>query len=166
MSYWATNGFQPDTGGTEVYDGVADGQWARPPAFPSGGAGLVSTVDDYYALGRMLLEGGAVAGRRILSEASVRAMTSDQLTAEEKARSAVQPEGYWRNHGWGFGMAVTTGARDPAGPGGFGWDGGLGTSWSSDPDEGTVAILMTQRAAFPPFSGVYRDFWTAAYAGD
>ena len=40
-----------------------DGQWAKPPAFPSAGGGLVSTVDDMHAFGRMLLAGGRSAGR-------------------------------------------------------------------------------------------------------
>lgn len=48
-------------------------------------------------------------------------------------------------------------------PGRFGWDGGYGTSWSSGPKEGMVAILMTQRLGFPLFSSVYLDFWTLAY---
>ena len=46
-------------------------------------------------------------------------------------------------------------------PGRFGWDGGLGTSWYSDPTEGLVGILMTQVMGFP--SGIYSDFWTSAY---
>ena len=36
----------PETGALELYDAPA-GQWSVPPAFPSGGAGLVSTADDY-----------------------------------------------------------------------------------------------------------------------
>ena len=51
----------------------------------------------------------------------------------------------------------------PRFPDGFGWDGGYGTSWSSDPTEDIVGILMTQRAGFPLSSGVYLDFWTSAY---
>ncbi len=39
------------TGVLEVHDESAGGQWSRPPAFPSGGAGLVSTIDDYLAFG-------------------------------------------------------------------------------------------------------------------
>jgi CubicO group peptidase (beta-lactamase class C family) len=45
----------------------------------------------------------------------------------------------------------------------FGWDGSYGTSWSSDPKEDMVAILMTQRAGFPLSSGIYLDFWISAY---
>ncbi len=163
-SYMARNPFQPDTGGFSLYDPAAGGEWSRPPAFPSGAGGLVSTVDDFHAFGGMLLEGGTWGGTRILSEASVREMTKDQLTAEEKARSPWVPDGFWDNHGWGYGVMVTTGPREEGGPGGFGWDGGLGTSWRSDPKEGLVAILMTQRSAFPAFTGIYKDFWDAVYA--
>ncbi len=49
-------------------------------------------------------------------------------------------------------------------PGRFGWDGGMGTSWYSDPHERMVTILMTPRAwesADPP--NIVRDFWTLAY---
>jgi CubicO group peptidase (beta-lactamase class C family) len=46
----------------------------------------------------------------------------------------------------------------------FGWDGGLGTSWGSDPRENVVAILMTQAAwTSPSPPGVYLDFWTSVY---
>src|SRR6266702_8721784 len=53
-SYW-TN-FR--TGTTEVYDQAKGGQWSQPPAFPSGGGGLVSTIDDYLAFGQMMLSQG------------------------------------------------------------------------------------------------------------
>jgi len=49
-------------------------------------------------------------------------------------------------------------------PGQFGWDGGLGTSWRSDPKEEMVGILMTQRAwTSPSPPDVCLDFWTSAY---
>ena len=90
-------------------------------------------------------------------------MTSDHLTPAQKAASEWFP-GQWDNRGWGFGMAIVTG-RDAlaAVPGRFGWDGGYGTSWASDPKEEMVAILMAQRAQFPLFSPVYLDFWASVY---
>jgi CubicO group peptidase (beta-lactamase class C family) len=48
-------------------------------------------------------------------------------------------------------------------PGRFSWDGSLGTSWWSDPQEDILAILMTLRIEFPLISGVYLDFWTSVY---
>ncbi|MEU1801308.1 serine hydrolase domain-containing protein [Streptomyces sp. NPDC019937] len=154
----------PGTGKLERYDGVEDSRWAAPPAFPDGGGGLVSTVDDYLAFGRMMLDQGRYGdGERILSRPSVELMTTDQLTPAQKAVSGLLP-GAWDNLGWGFGVSVVTGRDGVAAvPGRFGWDGGLGTSWASDPAERMVAVLLTQRAQFPMFSPVYLDFWTLAY---
>lgn len=156
---------QPDpaTRALVVHDGVSDSQWSRPPAFPDGGAGLVSTATDYLAFGHMMLGGGTHGGQRILSRPSVEAMTTNQLTPEQKARSGFFP-GYWDNRGWGLGVSIVTGRDDvSAVPGRYGWDGGYGTSWWSDPREGLVGVLMTQRSGFPLLSNVYRDFWTSAY---
>ena len=49
-------------------------------------------------------------------------------------------------------------------PGRFGWDAGYGTSAYTDPREGLIGILMTQRVMDSP-SGpqVFADFWTSAY---
>jgi CubicO group peptidase (beta-lactamase class C family) len=163
-AYFAAQPFNPDEGGFVLSDPPRGGQWSTPPAFPSGGAGLVSTADDFHTFARMLLAGGTSQGGRILSTASVRMMTSDQLTAEQKARSEVMPADYWNHHGWGFGVAVSTGARAPGNRGGYGWDGGFGTYWCSDPQRDMVALLFTQRAAFPAMVSLYRDFWDAVYA--
>ena len=153
----------PETGALELYDEAEGGQWSRPPAFPSAGGGLVSTIDDYLAFGQMMLNKGNYGSERLLSRPSVETMTTDQLTPEQKAVSGFYP-GYFDSRGWGFGVSVITRRDDLAAvPGRFGWDGGLGTSWYSDPREDMVAILMTQRSAFPLFSGVYLDFWTSAY---
>jgi CubicO group peptidase (beta-lactamase class C family) len=49
-------------------------------------------------------------------------------------------------------------------PGRYGWNGGLGTTWDSDPREQMVTILMTQRAFTSPNPPpVCQDFWTLAY---
>src|SRR6266508_1832275 len=153
----------PETGALELYDKAEGGRWSRPPVFPSAGGGLVSTIDDYLAFGQMLLSKGKHGSERLLSRPSVETMTTDQLTPEQKAVSGFLP-GYFDSRGWGFGVSVVTRRDDVAAvPGRFGWDGGMGTSWSSDPRENMVAILMTQRSAFPLLSGVYLDFWTSAY---
>ncbi len=154
----------PETGALEIHDGVDDSQWSRPPAFPDAGAGLVSTIDDYLAFGQMMLNKGKHGSERVLSRPSVETMTTDQLTPEQKAVSGLVP-GYFDSHGWGFGVSMVTRRDDVAGPvGRFGWDGGLGTSWYSDPREDMVTILMTQRAwTSPSPPGVCLDFWTSAY---
>ena len=73
--------------------------------------------------------------------------------------------GDFDSYGWGFGVSIVTKRTDiSAVPGRFGWDGGLGTSWYSDPREEMVAILMTQQAWGSPSSpNVCLDFWTSAY---
>jgi CubicO group peptidase (beta-lactamase class C family) len=160
-AYWT----DPESAALGVFDPAAGGEWSMAPAFPSGGGGLVSTVDDLAAFGRMLLDGGRVpGGGRILARPSVEAMTTDQLTPGQKARSGLV-EGYFEHHGWGFGVGVATMRIDPAEPvGSFGWDGGLGTSWRCDPREDMVSILLTQQAWSSPVPpAVCRDFATAAY---
>jgi len=91
-------------------------------------------------------------------------MTTDQLTDEQKAASGLVG-GYFDSHGWGFGLSVVTRREDLAAvPGRFGWDGGLGTSWYSDPREEIVGILLTQRVwTSPNPPQVCLDFWTGAY---
>ena len=149
----------PATGALELYDGVADSKWHRPPAFPDAEGGLVSTIDDYLAFGRMLLDRGKYGNERILSRPSVEVMTTDQITPAQKAGSEVFLEA---NRGWGFGMSIITRRDDVAAvPGRYGWDGGLGTSWYADPGEELTAILMTQVLGFP--SRIDLDFWTSVY---
>ena len=130
---------------------------------PSGSTGLFSTVDDYLAFGGMMLNGGRHGAERILARPTVEVMTTDQLTPAQKAASPFFP-GFWDNRGWGFGVSMIT-RRDgvAAVPGRYGWDGGFGTSWSSDPHEDMVAILMLQRLYDPVVATINADFWTLAY---
>ena len=83
-SYYRTG----PAGGLELVD-APDGQWSSLPAFPSGAGGLVSTVDDWHGFARMLLAGGSVGGRQLLSAASVRQMTTDQPTRPARCQPVV-----------------------------------------------------------------------------
>ncbi|MFJ9980200.1 serine hydrolase domain-containing protein [Streptomyces cyaneofuscatus] len=146
--------------GLELVD-APDGQWSSPPAFPSGAGGLVSTVDDWYAFGRMLLaEGLADDGRRVLAGESVRQMVTDQLTPDQRAASGLFTEG----QGWGFGGSVDVEITAPWNVlGRYGWIGGTGTTAHIIPSTGTVAVLLTQvELAGPVAPQVMRDFWTYA----
>jgi CubicO group peptidase (beta-lactamase class C family) len=152
------------TGKLIVLDGVRDGYAARPPLFESGAGGLVSTVDDLLAFGRMMLGNGAAGGEHILSRPAIELMTMDHLTPGQKAVSPFF-EHFWETRGWGLGLGIVTARNDLAdAPGRFGWDGAFGTSWYVDPKEELVGVLMTQRRpdrlALPP---VVLDFWTSAY---
>jgi CubicO group peptidase (beta-lactamase class C family) len=150
----------PQTGTLTPFDEPA-GQWSAPPAFPSGGAGLVSTADDFLAFADMLLHGG----RPLLSRPSVEAMTTDQLTPAQKAVSGFFP-GDFDARGWGFGVGMVTRRESPSGPvGQYGWDGGLGSIWRNDPTEGMVSILLTNAAwTSPRPPDIAGDFLTGAYA--
>ncbi|MDX2650128.1 serine hydrolase [Streptomyces sp. PA03-1a] len=152
--------YRPDPqGGLELVD-APDGQWSTPPAFPSGASGLVSTADDWYAFGRMLLAEGTAGGRRLLSAQSVRLMTTDHLPPAERDASAVFLEG----QGWGFGGSVDVAAVAPWNvPGRYGWIGGTGTAAHITPSTDTVTVLLTQvELTGPAAPATMRAFW--AYA--
>ena len=150
----------PGSGALQVYD-EPTGQWSTPPAFPSGGGGLVSTALDYLAFAEMLLRGGAP----ILSRPSVETMTTDQLTPEQKAVSGFFPDDF-DARGWGFGVGMVTRRDHPAAPvGQYGWDGGMGTFWRNDPSEQMIAILLTNAMWISPRpSNITLDFLTGTYA--
>ena len=134
------------------------------PICPSAGTGLASTAEDFMAFGRMMLRQGRHGSERILARPTVELMTTDHITPEQKAASPFFP-GFWDRSGWGFGLAVTT-RRDniAAVPGRYGWDGGRGTTWRSDPKEDLVAILLIQRLMTAPDStDINEDFLTLAY---
>jgi CubicO group peptidase (beta-lactamase class C family) len=120
-------------------------EWASPAAFPSGAGGLVSTVDDFLAFARLLLNKGAHDGQRLVSEKSVALMTASHLTPDQIAGGGILLGG----RGWGFGMGVVSeaDAEWPV-PGRYGWSGGYGTAWFNDPHRGIVAIAMTQVSDF------------------
>ena len=158
----ACYGRHPVSGDLLVLDQAAGGYASRPPVFESGAGGLVSTVDDLIAFGRMMLLSGG--GPRILSRPTIQLMTTDHLTPEQKAASPFFNH-FWDCRGWGLGMGVITTRNDIGDvPGRFGWDGAFGTSWHVDPKEGLVGVFMTQRRPDQlALSPVVLDFWTSAY---
>ena len=146
----------------EVYDDAQKSAWLPEPLFESGGGGLVSTIEDYFAFTLMMLNKGCYGRKQILSRASVQLMTSDQLTPEQRTGSEMF---FGRHSSWGFGVGVDI-FRDDIfrTPGRFGWDGGLGTSAYVDPAEGMIGILMTQSLMHSPTPPkIFTDFWTLAY---
>jgi CubicO group peptidase (beta-lactamase class C family) len=151
-SYYRTD----PAGDLELVD-APDGQWSSPPAFPSGAGGLVSTADDWYCFARMLLADGSVGGRQLLSAASVRQMTTDQLTPSQRAASRLFLEG----QGWGFGGSVDVEAIDPWNvPGRYGWVGGTGTAAHIIPSTDAVTVLLSQlELAGPTPPALMREFW-------
>jgi CubicO group peptidase (beta-lactamase class C family) len=147
----------------EFFDDPENSAWAHSPAFESGGGGLVSTIDDYLAFCRMMLGKGRFGREQILSRSSVELMTSDQLCPQQRQESEI----FFGSHSsWGLGMAVDTERREIFhNPGRFGWMGGFGTTAYTDPVQGVIGILFTQRMMDSPQpTRVFTDFWTLAYA--
>jgi CubicO group peptidase (beta-lactamase class C family) len=143
--------------GDELRDGP-DGQWSTMPAFPLGSGGLAGTVDDWLAFGRLLLAGGVTpTGRRLLSAAAVRLMTTDHTTEAHRAIGAMFLEG----QGWGMGGSVDIAPTEPWHvPGRYGWVGGTGTSAYVVPAIGKVAIMFTQAAVDGPAPPTWlHEFW-------
>lgn len=154
------------------YDGAAgklvcidegkDGRWSQPPVFESGAGGVVSTVDDYLAFCRMMLAKGRHGGKCLLARPTVELMTTDQLLPAQKEGTELF---FGEARSWGMGLGVTVRRTDLwETPGRFGWDGGLGTSAYTDPREGLIGILMTQRMMDSPQPPrAFTDFWNGAY---
>jgi CubicO group peptidase (beta-lactamase class C family) len=149
---------------TRIDEDGAQSAYAKPPVFPAGDAGLVSTADDYLIFARMLLNGGKHGDRRILRAESVREMTRDQLTPELKSASAKNFfPGFFDTHGFGYGLAIST-APDAVSkvPGRYGWSGGFGTDFIVDPKRDLISIVMTQSSDYL-FNGARDRFWRELY---
>ena len=119
------------------------------PRFCQGGAGLVSTADDYLRFIRMLLSGGTLDGVRVLSAESVAAMRTDRLTTEQKQQPFLGAP-FWVGRGFGLNLSLVTDAAKSAalyGPGGLGtfsWPGAYGTWWQADPANDLILIYLIQ----------------------
>lgn len=118
------------------------------PDWQSGGGGLLSTITDYQRFSQMLLNGGAFAGRRYLSPAAFKAMTTDHIGPG----SGVGRDYFYfpgDGFGYGYGLAVRTdpGNAKPPPPGSLGelkWDSGSGTYFGVDPKLDMVYLMMQQ----------------------
>ena len=152
----------PQTNKLDFFDDIKKSAWSSEPQFESGGGGLVSTIDDYFAFCRMMLNKGRYGNEQMLSRATVELMTSDQLMPEQRKGSEV----FFGTHSsWGLGSAVDIARKEIYhNPDRFGWTGGFGTTGYIDPREEMIGILFTQRMMDSPEPPkVFTDFWTLAY---
>ena len=120
---------------------LACGVYDRDPAFESGGAGLVSTLEDYSHFADMLLNKGEYQGKRILSPASVEFMTAPQLTQNVRRDLWDSLDGY----NYGKLMRICDEPERMAGlavRGEYGWDGWLGSFFCNMPDQGITILSM------------------------
>ena len=145
--------YRSDEKGQLVAVPVYHREFNEPPKAPSGGGGLVTTVEDYYRFALMLVSGGELNGIRILSPASVQLMSSNHLgpnllTGEFSIGGQVMRRGF----GYGYDCAVEfdpAEANLPDGRGTFFWDGAAGTWFWVDPTNDVVFIGMIQRLLGP-----------------
>ena len=116
----------------------------KPIKFDCGGACAAGTAIDYLRFGQMLINGGVLDVKRIVSRAMLEMMTSDQLGPDIRARttSTVLNEGY--TFGLGFAIRQETGQSSIAGSkGDYTWGGAYGTYFWVDPKEELVAVFMS-----------------------
>jgi len=139
------------------YQKTANGltkQENNPPSnvYFSGAGGLSSTAEDYEQFAQMLLNGGQLNGKRLLSPKTVDLMASvhapDTLPGRPPGRS--------------FGLSVqvvnnAVASNFRVSDGSYGWDGAFGTHFWIDPKEKVVGILMVQTSN----QEVMRDFENA-----
>jgi len=142
--------------------------YSKPPGVASGGAGLVSTLQDYARFAQMLANGGELDGARILSPASVRLMDSNQLADEIRAKE----EAFGVRSGVGFGVDVgvtldTARADTLGGVGIMGWGGAAGTNFWVDPSNDVVFVSMMQvlqKWGDPDLKNFDNDMTTLVYS--
>ncbi|MCM1156231.1 MAG: beta-lactamase family protein [Roseburia sp.] len=143
----------------KVYDETPDGlqetdtchlgiqnRMQRDPAFESGGAGLVSTIDDYAAFTQMLLQGGTPHGAAVLSPKTIEFMTRAHLTPAQQ----VYVNGWESLPGFTYAnllriMTDPGAAVSVSSLGEYGWDGWLGTYMMNDPANDLTILIMQQK---------------------
>jgi CubicO group peptidase (beta-lactamase class C family) len=117
----------------------------RHDRYPSPAGGLFSTAADCGRFCQMILNGGTFEGKRYLSEAAVRQMTSTQT-------GDLQNKGHGEG-GYGFGFSTTRMAHGEAGSvpvAECGHGGAYATNMSIDPEHGLVLVFMIQHAGPMP----------------
>jgi CubicO group peptidase (beta-lactamase class C family) len=142
----------PDTGKLEAVPPRGDfGKRDRPPL---GNGGLYSSAKDYTRFCRMLLNGGTLEGRRILSAHAVKTLSTVH-TGDLPCGFFQKAEfgGHGKNYGWSIGACVLkephAGLAEMLSPGTFGHGGAWGTQAWIDPQKEVIYVLMVQRANFP-----------------
>lgn len=124
-----TEVYYRDSTGVLKAGGFMADAFKTPPTLLSGGAGLVSTMDDYLNFCRMLLHGGTLDGARILEESTVKLIMSDQLPEGASYREGL-------GHGLGGQMDLKTGE--------YSWAGAASTNFWIDPSNQMIIITYAQ----------------------
>ena len=125
------------------------GEYYKPDvAFESGGAGMVSTIEDYAKFAQMLLDKGKLGDVRILGEKTVEFMAQNHLTQEQKV------DYVWDStRGYGYGCLMRhledkSAAATNGSLGEFGWDGWTGNYVTINPADNMVLLFFIQRCGY------------------
>jgi len=156
-------------GGMVLQDDPETSFFLKPPTFVSGGGGLVSTAADYLRFCRMLLNGGALDGVRLVSPKTLELMSHNHLPGGKDLPDlavSLFSEVTYAGVGFGLGFAVSVSpARGllPGSPGDISWGGLASTYFWVDPREQLIVIFMTQltpSATYP----IRRELRTLVYS--
>ena len=134
-----------------VLEPVPFKQYDTPPAFCSGGGGLISTADDYLKFARLMLNKGELNGTRLVKSSTVELMCTNRLTAAQRAIPFLGAIPMWDGMGFGLGVSVIDapeklGFLGMGGVGSFGWPGAFGTWWQADPANDLIMIYLIQNS--------------------
>ena len=129
--------------------------WLTTKTLFSGGGGLWSTAEDYMRFGQMLVNGGILNGKRILSPRTVDLMATNHVGDLYSGTGGTVK-------GMGFGLTVDVvldhaAAGRRASNGTFAWGGAFGTYFWVDRKEALVGVLMVQE----PVNSLRTDFQNA-----
>ena len=148
---------------------IADGPSALHPgealnAYASGAGGLYSTAGDYARFAQMLLDGGTLDGQSLLGHKTVELMMRNHLTMlDPPVTQFSDAEGF----GIGGYVVLDPAARGQLGSvGQFGWSGAASTTYTIDPREHLVAILLLQhlpRDGVDDLPRISRNFYDLVY---
>ena len=145
-----TSLYAPISGSMTRIDRAGSSAYLEPPAFLSGGGGLVSTLGDYQKFASMLLAGGVGDGNRLIGRRTLEYMASNHLPGGRllnELGQSVFAEVAMDGMGFGLGFSVV---EDPAANGSlcsvgeFAWGGAASTAFWVDPVEEITAVFMTQ----------------------
>lgn len=124
------------------------------PAYESGGAGLVSTVEDYIRFADALACGGVAAnGYQVLGKEALRQLTSEQLKEISINNNFTCVQG--GDYGYGLGVRIRQVSTDwGLNKGEFGWDGAAGSY-----------VMMDPKRKISVFIGMHLRNWPLVFKG-
>jgi len=132
----------------ETWGGVVVTERPENMGYASAGSGLWSTLNDYLKFARLVVNCGEVDGVRLLRRETMVKMMTNQLTDEQRAKSAwLGRKPFAVGRGFGLGVAIIlepdrSDLMRRGKPGAVGWPGAFGGWWQADPEEGSVLIFL------------------------